>query len=243
LKTTDNTKHINRTKDNDVSVKPTEEKYTSATSFGEDFDLDARPEQTTSSTNAIGSGWEDAEKLTAPTSEFPTEFRQSEAPQLIKFLGDGPFAAYKMHFLTQKTEGKRSYVCLDPKNSKDCPLCTLLGHKAEDKRSFTIVNFSAEGGPKRQILTATPRLFRALASANASPQGPLNKYFWSLSRSGVKQTTVYNLMPLKARDLEEDYGMHISEVESLLETMVPYTRTDIHEHTHAQLTEIANDLL
>lgn len=224
-----------------MSVNPLEEKYSAAVSFGEDFDLEARPTQATST--AIGSGWDAAEKLTAPTIEYPTEFRQSEQAQLIKFLGDGPFATYKMHFLTQKTEGKRSYVCLDPMNSTGCPLCTTLAHRAEDKRSFTIVNFSADGGPKRQILTATPRLYRTLASANASPQGPLNKHFWSLSRTGKMQTTVYNLIPVKERDLEEDWSIKPSDVNEFLSTVEPYTRSDIHEHTYAQLAEIANDLL
>lgn len=220
-----------------MTVNQTEDKYSTATSFGEDFDIDARPAQATST--AIGSGWDAAEKLSAATTEYPTEFRQSEQAQLIKFLGDGPFATYKMHFLTQKTEGKRSYVCL----GAGCPLCDTLNHKAEDKRSFTIVNFSAEGGPKRQILTATPRLYRSLATANASPQGPLNRNFWSLSRSGVKQTTVYNLIPVKERDLAEDWSMTPDFVNGFLDTVEPYDRSAIHEHTVAQLTEIANDLL
>jgi len=224
-----------------MTVNPTEDKYTVANNFGEDFDIDARPAQATSA--AIGSGWDDAEKLTVVSSDFPTEFRQSEQAQLIKFIGDGPFATYKMHFLSQKTSGKRSYVCLDPKNSVGCPLCVKLSHKAEDKRSFTIVNFTAEGGPQRQILTATPRLYRTLASANASPQGPLNKHFWSLSRSGVKQTTVYNLIPVKERDIQEDWAISADDVNTFLSVVEPYSNSDIHEHTFAQLTEIANDLL
>lgn len=218
-----------------------DEKYTEAVTFGEDFDIDARPEQTTST--AIGSGWGAAERLTVPSKEFPTEFRQSETPQLIKFVGEGPFAAYKMHFLSQKTSGKRSYVCLDPLNSKNCPLCTMLNHRAEDKRSFTIVNLSAEQGFQKQILTATPRLFQALVKANADKMGPLNKHFWSISRSGIKQTTAYHLIPVKERDLAEEYDLNVDDINAFLETVEPYDRSTIREHTYAELVEIANDLL
>jgi len=224
-----------------VNRKLEEDKYSEAVSFGEDFDIDARPAQATST--AIGSGWDSAESLTPPSRDFPTEFRQSETPQLIKFIGDGPFATYKMHFLSQKTSGKRSYVCLDPMNGKNCPLCTLLNHKAEDKRSFTIVNFSAEGGFQKQILTATPRLYRTLATANADKFGPLNKHFWSLSRSGKMQTTVYNLTPVKERDLAEEYDMNVEEVNDFLATVEAYERSVIREHSYADLVEIAEDLL
>jgi hypothetical protein len=217
-----------------------EDKYQDVSGFDDDFDIDARPSQATSTTTAIGSGWDDAEKLTVSTSQYPTEFRQSDREQLIKFIDpNGPFATYKMHFLSQKTEGKRSYVCL----GAVCPLCNILGHKAEDKRSFTIVNFSADTGFTRQILTATPRLYRTLAQANAEKFGPLNKHFWSLSRTGKMQTTVYNLIPVKERDLSEEYDLNIDEVNDFLSAVEPYVRSDIREHSVAELTEIANDLL
>ena len=217
-----------------------EDKYQATSSFDDDLELDARPAQDTSTITSIGSGWDDAEKLSVSTSQYPTEFRQSDRAQLIKFLDpSGPFATYKMHFLSQKTEGKRSYVCL----GAVCPLCNILGHKAEDKRSFTIVNFSADTGFTRQILTATPRLYRTLAQANSEKFGPLNKHFWSLSRTGKMQTTVYNLIPVKERDLVEEYDLNVDEVNDFLSAVEPYVRSDIREHSVAELTEIANDLL
>lgn len=209
----------------------------------ETFDVDARPVQATSSATAIGSGWGDAEELTSNTSKYPEEFKQSETPQVIKIVdGDGPFAAYKMHFLSQKTEGKRSYVCLDPKTGAGCPLCTVLGHKPEDKRSFTIVNFSVVPF-QRQILTATPRLYKTLHSAHFTPQGPLGKNYWALGRTGVKQSTVYNFTPIKARDLDEDWSISETEAEAFLAHVEPYTREVIHEHSYQELLDIAQNLL
>jgi hypothetical protein len=227
-----------------VAVNRTSETYAVADTFGEDFDVDARPTQATKPT-AVGSGWDDAETLTTPSGDFPVDFKHSESIQVIKIIdGEGPFATYKMHFLQQKTEGKRSYICLNPKNEpgKDCPLCSLLKHRAEDKRAFTIINFSAEGGPQRQILTATPRLYKTLYASHHSPQGPLDKPYWALSRSGVKQTTAYHLNAIKARDLKEDWNIDEEAAEALVAATKSYDNSVIRETSYAEVLEIAESL-
>ena len=46
----------------------------------------------------VQQGWDAAEALLkVETSEFPTDFRFSEEPQLVKFLQDRPFATYEQH--------------------------------------------------------------------------------------------------------------------------------------------------
>lgn len=203
--------------------------------FAEGFDINARPEQTTSS--AVQAGWDAAEQLTAPTGDYPVDFKHSEEIQVIKFLDqDGPFASYKMHFLQQKA-GKKSYVCL----GTNCPLCVVLGHRPEDKRAFTIVNLSTDPF-SRQILTATPRLYKTLHAAHFSPQGPLPKNYWAISRQGIKQTTVYNLNAIKPRDLEEDWNISLEKAEAAVASHEPYTRAVIRENSYADLLEIANEL-
>lgn len=207
----------------------------------DDFDVDARPAEATSASSAVGSGWEAAESLSTPTnSDFPVDFKHSESIQVIKFIDpDGPFATYKQHFLTGKP-GKKSYVCLG--DSGSCPLCTTLSNRAEEKRAFTIINFSAEGGPQRQILTATPRLFKQLHAAHFSPQGPLNKNYWAISKSGEKQTTVYHLNAIKARDLDEDWNINQNSAEDLVDVTEAYTKDVIRETPYTELVEIAKSL-
>lgn len=218
-----------------------EDEFAVADNFGEDFDVNARPTQATSAATAVGSGWDAAEKLHTPTGDFPVDFKHGEEIQIIKFIdADGPFASYKMHFLTNKV-GKKSYVCLKT-NGGDCPLCTVLNNKPEDKRAFTIVNLSADGGPQRQILTATPRLYKTLHAAHFSPQGPLDKNYWALSRSGVKQTTVYHLNAVKARDLNEDWKLDQDVAESFVVSTESYDRSVIRENSYAELLEIAQEL-
>lgn len=213
-----------------------------ATTYGkvedESFSVEDRPTQTTSST-AVQSGWEAAEQLVTAQTEFPTEFKHSETFQLIRFIDtSGPFANYRQHFLKEKTEGRRSYVCI----GDNCPLCLKLNDKPETKRAFSIVNLSAKPY-QRQMLIATPRLYKTLHAGEFSPQGPLTRNYWAISRTGVKQQTVYNLMSVKARDLAEDYGLNDAEVEAAIAGFKPFERSEIREDSLAVLTDIAASLL
>lgn len=213
-----------------------------ATTYGkvedESFSVEDRPTQSTSST-AVQSGWEAAEQLVTAQTEFPTEFKHSETFQLIRFIDTaGPFANYRQHFLKEKTEGRRSYVCI----GDTCPLCLKLNDKPETKRAFSVVNLSAKPY-QRQILIATPRLYKTLHAGEFSPQGPLTKNYWAISRTGIKQQTVYNLMSVKARDLAEDYGLNEVEVEAAIASFKPFERSEIREDSLAVLTDIAASLL
>lgn len=222
-----------------MSVNRTEEYMPEVDDFSLDASVDARPEQATST--AVQEGWEAADKLTAPSGDYPVEFRFNEGEfAVIKFLDpNGPFASYKQHFLQQKTVGKRSYVALGPND----PLATKLGSKPEDKRAFTIANLSVPGGPQRQMLIASPRLYKTLHAAHFSPAGPLNKNYWAISRTGKMQQTVYHLTPIKPRDLMEDWQINAEEAEKVISEMKPYDRSVIKEHTWAELEDIANSLL
>ena len=148
------------------------------------------------------------------------------------FRSDGPFASYKLHFLQQKTTGKRSYVCLQ----NNCPLCEILKHRPEVKRAFTVANLSAQP-MQRQLLIATPRLYKTMHAAHFSPQGPLNKNFWAISRTGVKQTTVYHFNAVKGRDLAEDWNLNEDDVNKALADMVPYDKSVIRETPYQELLE------
>ena len=206
----------------------------------ESFSVEDRPTQATSTTSSsIQSGWEAAEQLVPVQTEFPTEYKHSETFQLVRFIDTaGPFANYRQHFLKDKTEGRRSYVCL----GDTCPLCLKLQDKPEVKRAFTVINLTAKPY-QRQMLIATPRLYKTLHAGEFSQAGPLTRNYWALSRTGQKQQTVYNLMPVKARDLTEDWGLNEAETELAVAAFKPFERTEIREDSHQSLVEIAESLL
>ena len=147
---------------------------------------------------------------------------------------------YKQHFLSQKTSGQRAYISLGAND----PLCVKLGSKPELKRAFSVINLSAPGGPRRERLIASPRLYDALHAAEFSPQGPLTKNYWAISRSGKMQTTMYHLNAVKARDLVEDWGMtNIEEIEKQIADIKPFTSSDLKEPTWEELEAVAASLL
>jgi hypothetical protein len=223
-----------------VGINPT---APDVSTYGQAIDeaslIEARPTNATST--AVQGGWDAAEKLVTTTlKEFPVEYKHSTTFQLIKFIDlGGPFASYRQHFLKDK-EGRKSYVW-DGIGAYD-PLETVLKSKPEIKRAFSIVNLSATPF-QRQMIIASPRLYKTLHAAEFSQQGPLTKNYWALSRTGEKQQTVYNLMAVKGRDLQEDWGLNEAEVEAAIKGFQPFTIADIRQDSFAALEELAKSLL
>lgn len=212
-----------------------------ADAYVADDDIDARPEQSASGESNVLEGWDAADTLSSPSSEFPTEVKFEDGKHLVfKFLDEkGPFAIYKQHFLKQKTSGKRSYVCI----GADCPLCVKLNDRPENKRAFTVVNLSHAEGMQRQMLITGARLYQALHAAHYSPQGPLTKGYWAIVRIGKGPSTVYTVTPIKERDLEEDWSINADRAAAVVDNADVYTRNLIKEHSFEELDEIADSLL
>jgi hypothetical protein len=201
----------------------------------------SRPTGTSVNTaNIIQSGWDAGEKLARPSTGYTKEFKFTEGGfQVVKFLDEnGPFAVYRQHFLKNK-EGQKSYISLGTND----PLCVKLNSKPEEKRAFSIVNLSAEGGPQRQMLIASPRLWKSLHSAHFSPQGPLTKNYWALSRTGKQQTTTYHINAVKGRDLMEDWNIDEAVAEAVIAESKPFTAADLRTPTWEELEAIADSLL
>ena len=221
-----------------MAVNRTDEYLPETDAFTMEAAIEERPAQ--ASSTAVASGWEAAEKLSVSTGDYPTEFKFNDGEfTIIKFIDqNGPFAIYKQHFLQQKTVGKRSYISLGAND----PLCTKLGSKPEDKRAFTIAVITP-AGVERKMLIASPRLYKTLHAAEFSPQGPLTKNYWAISRTGKQQQTVYHLNSVKPRDLLEDWGIAEDFAEAEVAKIEPFERSVIKEHTWAELEEIADSLL
>ena len=204
------------------------------------YDVDDRPQA--APTSLVASGWEAADALSPQVSEgFPNEMRLSETAQIIRFIDqNGPFATFKQHWLDKP--GKKSYVCLNSKPGNDCPLCSVLGDTSRDKRAFTVINFSAEGGPEKQVLMAPSRLYKSLHLAHFSPQGPLTKNYWAISRSGKMATTVYNLQAIKPRDLQEDWNIDGDNAETVVSAATSFAPTLYRENSYAELLEVAEEM-
>jgi hypothetical protein len=198
--------------------------------------VDARPAGAT--TDAIKSGWGAAEELNKP-KEFAKDFKITETPQVIKFLDpDGPYAIYGFHFLTEKTEGQRSYTCL----GSGCPICVRLNHKPEKKYAFSVAVLTSEGTTLTKMIVS-PLFFKSLHAAHHSPAGPLSKNYWAVARRGQMQQTTYILNPVKGRDLQEDWSIDEAKAEAAIADMIAFTAESVLRKSVEELNEVVDALV
>jgi len=186
--------------------------------------------------SVIQVGWAAAKKVQAKVAKtYATDFMFEEDVQLIKFLSPEPMI-FSQHWV-QRT-GKKSFVCL---GTSQCPLCRA-GNKAENKFAFSIVNLSDED-PSVQLMTVGMRLCGQLEKLNGDPKtGPLDRMFWAVSKSGQSTKTSYSIMPVKERDLPEDWDLDAEHVRQTLSTFSPLGTDALRMSTKAELTDIAREI-
>lgn len=188
----------------------------------------------------VQKGWGavDDRITTTPSGDFPTDFKFSEEPQLVKFLEDEPFAVYEMHWIDEITQGKKSFVCM----GEGCPLCEILGDKPRGKFAFNVLVLSGESATV-QILTAPPVLVRQLRKINEDDRkGPLSREFWEVSRLGTGPTTSFQLNIVRGRDLEEEWKLSPEKAQEFVASAVPFTAEVIRETPRSELLKIARSV-
>jgi hypothetical protein len=186
----------------------------------------------------VQQGWDAFDSLVQEnTTEFPTDFKFSDEPQLVKFLEDQPFASYEQHWI-ERPKGKKSFVCI----GDACPLCDVLGDKPRGKFSFNVLVLSGDTQGV-QILTAPPSLARQIKKAHDDERkGPLSKEFWEISRLGTGPTTQYTLNFVRGRDLAEEWKLSQDTVNELVAAAVPFTAEVIRETPRSEMLEVARSV-
>jgi hypothetical protein len=187
----------------------------------------------------VQEGWDAAEALLkVETSEFPTDFRFSDEPHLVKFLQDRPFATYEQHWI-ERPKGKKSFVCI----GDGCPLCEILGDKPRGKFAFNVLVLTGDVQGV-QILTAPPSLARQIKKAHDDERkGPLDREFWEISRMGTGPTTQYTLNFVRGRDLAEDWKLSLDNVNELIANAESFSAEDVVRETpRSELLEIARSI-
>lgn len=178
------------------------------------------------------------------TSSWAQGFRPEEASQIIAFGEDEPYVGYRRHWVDRQTkEGKstRSYVCLQTVNL-ECPLCEV-GVRPQAVSAFNVFLLEPNGDISLKSWDVGARLFQVLKGyANDPKIGPLTKGFFLVSKSGQKQTTQYNVSPIKRTALTEDYDTPIPD-EVQLKTFKLYDKSVLQIPTTKELREIADEMM
>ena len=164
---------------------------------------------------AVSGGWGAAKKVMASTSTFSESFKfpnkdKGEESALIKIPEDAPFASYAQHWVDEISSGKKSWTCLE----KVCALCAR-GHKPRGIFVFNVIDaLTGEVKP----LEAGPMLAKILETENDGRSGPLSRGYWEVycTGGGNKGKMVYTVKPVKARDLQDDFGLDPDEVAASL---------------------------
>lgn len=187
----------------------------------------------------VQEGWDAVDALLKTEStEFPTDFRFSDEPQLIKFLQDHPFATYEQHWI-ERPKGKKSFVCI----GDTCPLCDVLGDKPRGKFAFNVLVLVGETTGV-QVLTAPPSLARQIKKAHDDERkGPLDREFWEISRMGTGPTTQYTLNYVRGRDLAEEWKLNLDTVNEQIASAEPFSADEVVRETpRSELLEIARSI-
>lgn len=200
----------------------------------DDDDEDDRGEE------VVQSGWAAARRMAASRSGFANEFKWGDEEALIKFIEAQPFAVYGQHWIERK--GKMSFIC--PGKSK-CPLCKA----GDDPRSCYAFNIAVLDNDDGKVtatstaLVAGVKLLEQIEKQHKGKQGPIDKYFWGLSKSGKKGGRVsYNLNCVKERDLTDDYELDPEDALTALEKCKPYTKEAFKPASLSDLREVAHEL-
>jgi hypothetical protein len=185
---------------------------------------------------SVQAGWGAAE---APkkSGNYPTAFKFTPQTQVVAFLEDSPFAAYKQHWI-ERSAGKRSFVCLKP--DSDCPLCAApVNNVPNQKYDFNVVVLTDEE-PEVKILTTGTMFARDLMTANDDPvRGPLTKSFWAIARHGTGNTTRFSLERVRPRDLAEEWQIDPEKFAPFIADAQRYTLDSVYVSPYEELVKVA----
>lgn len=173
----------------------------------------------------IRGGWEGVKQLKSDVSDssYAQRLKVSEEPIIVKFLEAAPYAAYRQHWVERT--GQKSFTCIGNIDPKGCPLCDS-GNRPSNKFAFNVVLLTPGEDPVLRSYEVGSRAIDQLKNFNDDPrQGPLPKHYWAISRSGKGATTATNHQLVKARDLEEEWGV-IDLSEDMLNHFLKLAYTD-----------------
>jgi hypothetical protein len=157
----------------------------------------------------INSGWTAGQKVMDSSSDYAQVLKLETNIQIIKFTEDQPYANYRRHWvdrMTAKGSQKRAYTCLETVG-KTCPLCSI-GDRPQAVSAFNVVLVGDDGQVMLKTWDVGARLFNVLkAYANDPKIGPLSKGYFAVSKTGVKQNTQMNVIPVRENALSEDYDI------------------------------------
>jgi hypothetical protein len=124
---------------------------------------------------------------------------------LVKFIDEEPFDSYYRHWL-RGIKGRQTFTCLRTL----CPLCDI-GDTPTYITLFNVIDMADRANPEVKIWEASPNPAGKIEEwAFSDKHSPVNRsdLYWSVTKKkGGNGFTDYSAVPVKARDLPDDWYM------------------------------------
>lgn len=191
------------------------------------------------SANPISSGWGAPKQERRETVKSERLDLKDKKKHIVKLLEDEPSVRFRQHYVNSTG---RYYTCA---GRGTCPLCAA-GHRASDRYQMNVVDMK----DPEKVLTwgfgnEVAQQLQEFATEDVT--SPLNKetlyfhvYYITVAGRSAPSTKV---MALKARDLEEDYGvvpLNSDELDALSQNL--YGEETIWIDTIGRLEDAADNL-
>lgn len=221
---------------------PTADAYASPTEAA-NFEAE-NPNEHAAESAMLQAGWDVADRLVDSSrgeSKWTRNAKFGHEPKLIAFIKGAPIDSFHQHWVTR--QGQQSFRC---PGVTECPLCKA-GSQASAKFVFHILDFETDAdgnidvSPK--IWTCGIRVLETLRDINGDPRkgGPIEGKFFSVHRVGEKQKVQYVVTPVKARDLDEDWGIPSQDALAALQDASTH-EVQIFQPDPSALVEVAREI-
>jgi hypothetical protein len=216
-------------------------------------DVPARPKMKSAPTEQlrVKRGRSEAERVMASTSSYAQAFKPDDRGCIVKILEDEPYASFRRHWIERMTkeQGKitRAYTCMKSFNGpdgkpKDCPLCEI-GDKPQAVACYNIAICSEDGSLALKSWDMGAKIFNLAKTYGDNPKvGPLSKNFYFVTKTGQRQQSQTNMVPVKATALEEDYDVAVP-TDAQLNALDLYTEDIVQVTSMKELRDLASELV
>lgn len=162
---------------------------------------------------AIAGGWGTATETRAQNSPYADRLRiEGDDGVLVKFLDTAPYTSFHFHWIER--QGQKSWTCIDRLDNRGCPLCKA-GDRPSARFAFNVALMTPDGDPVVKSFEGGVRVMETIKKFHDSQtQGPIDKHYWRISKSGKGTSTQTLLQMVKERDLIEDpdANFHIAPI-------------------------------
>jgi len=162
-------------------------------------------------------GWGAYHKAASQLGDAGSYLKVDEERRIILILDEAPFDTFNCHWVESITDGSKSVACWDSlvdeneeQTMPPCPLCRAGDKTTKISVFFNVISLENPAVPTLKIWEMGSQAAKQLADyADVPKTSPLNKegLYFEVSKAKSGKRVEYRVKDVKARDLEEDYGI------------------------------------